>query len=101
MTVPSWLSRWSAEPAPDPAVEAETSRLRDMSARFAARGLVWAVLTVSYGREGFAVDIPHSVVAPDRGALRALVTDVRMRRRVFSVRFETASPGVNAGVLGI
>ena len=72
-----------------------------MSARFAARGLVWAVLTVSYGAEGAAVDIPHSVVALDKGSLRALVSDARMRQRVLSVRFETASPGVSAGALGI
>jgi len=101
MTLPSWLSRWSAESTPDPAVEAEASRLRDMSARFASRGLVWVVLTVSYGREGSAVDIPHSVVALDKGGLRALVSDMRTRGRVLSVCFEMASPGVSAGVLGI
>ena len=101
MPIPSWLSRWSAESTPDPAVEAEASRLRDMSARFASRGLVWVVLTVSYGKEWAAFDIPHSMVAPDKDALRALVADVRARRRVLSVRFETASPGVSPGALGI
>ena len=101
MPISSWLSRWSSADVPNPIAEAEASRLREMSTRFPAWGLTWAVLTLSYGKAGDAILLPHSIVAKNKDDLRALVLDIKMRPRVLRVHFERAADGVNAGILGI